>query len=77
MLTGQQDDLDEFMSIVSLPEGVLVRGPVPFDGGMRLLLSVDRAKGNELASALKVATSVRSTRKKGGIVNIRFNPYDL
>ena len=54
-----------------------MRGPVPVDGAMRLLLSIDRARGGDLAHALKIASSVRSTRKKGEVVNVRFDPYDI
>ena len=77
VLTGQQSDVDEFLAIAQLPDGVVVRGPVPVESGIRMLLSIDRAQGNGLASALKMASSVRSTRKKGEVVNVRFDPYDL
>ena len=77
VLTGAQSDVEEFLAIVELPTGVLVRGPVPIDNGIRMLLSIDRSHGNELATALKTASSVRSTRKKGDVVNVRFDPYDL
>ena len=77
VLTGNQADIDDLLALTQLPEGVLHRGPVPADTGARLLLSIERAQGLNLAQALKDATAVRSARKKGEPVNIRFDPYDL
>lgn len=77
VLSGTQADIDDLLEITTLPDEVLRRGPVPTESGARLLLSVPRAKGLELAQALKDATSVRSARKKGEPVNIKFDPYDL
>ena len=77
VLTGSQADIDDLLALTQLPEGVLHRGPVPSDAGVRLLLSVVRSQGLELARALKDATAVRSARKKGEPVNIKFDPYDL
>ena len=77
VLTGTQADIDDLLTITKLPDGVTHRGPVPVEAGVRLLLSIERARGLELAQALKDATSVRSARKKGEPVNIRFDPYDL
>ena len=77
VLSGTQADIDDLLAITAFPEGVLHRGPVPADAGVRLLLSVERAKGMDLAQALKDATAVRSARKKGEPVNIKFDPYDL
>lgn len=77
VLTGAQADIDDLLAITKLPDGVLHRGPVPAESGVRLLLSIERAQGLELAGALKDATAVRSARKKGEPVNIKFDPYDL
>jgi len=77
VLSGTQADIDELLSITQLPDGVTKRGPVPMATGVRLLLAIDRAHGVELAQALKESTAVRSARKRGEPVNIRFDPYDL
>ncbi len=77
VLTGAQADIDDLLALTELPDGVLHRGPVPAPTGVRLLLSIERAHGLELAQALKDATAVRSARKKGEPVNIKFDPYDL
>jgi len=77
VLTGSQADIDDLLALTKLPDGVLHRGPVPAQTGVRLLLSIERAHGLELAQALKDATAVRSARKKGEPVNIKFDPYDL
>ena len=77
-LTGEQVDIDDLVSIAQLPAQTLIRGPVPTsDGQMRLLLSVPKKLGLDLALALKRATAVRSTRKKGGAVNVRIDPDKL
>ena len=77
VLSGAQADIDELLSITQLPDGVSKRGPVPVEKGVRFLLAIDRARGLELAQVLKTSTAVRSARKKGEPVNIRFDPYDL
>jgi len=77
VLAGSQADIDDLLALTELPDGVLHRGPVPAQTGVRLLLSIERAHGLELAQALKDATAVRSARKKGEPVNIKFDPYDL
>ncbi|MEY4493765.1 MAG: hypothetical protein RL355_1114 [Actinomycetota bacterium] len=77
-LTGQQVDIDDLVSISELPEGTVTRGPVPTnDGQVRLLLSVPKKLGLALSLELKRATAVRSTRKKGGTVNVRIDPDKL
>ncbi|NBV90127.1 MAG: hypothetical protein EBR84_01765 [Actinobacteria bacterium] len=77
VLTGAQADIDDLLSIAQLPESILKRGPVPAANGVRLILSTTRAEAPALAEALKQATNVRSARKRGDAVNIRFDPYDL
>ena len=77
VLTGTQADIDDLMALTELPAQVQTRGPVPTPTGVRLLLSIDRAHGLDLACALKDASAVRSARKRGEPVNIRFDPYDL
>jgi primosomal protein N' (replication factor Y) len=77
-LTGQQVEIDDLVSISELPEGTVTRGPVPTnDGQVRLLLSVPKKLGLALSLELKRATAVRSTRKKGGTVNVRIDPDKL
>lgn len=77
-LTGAQVDIDDLVSLCQLPEETLSRGPVPaLDGQMRLLLSVPKKLGIDLALELKRATAIRATRKKGGTVNVRIDPDKL
>jgi primosomal protein N' (replication factor Y) len=67
----------EFVEALSLPAAGEVLGPVPLkDGDERLLLRVPRAKGLDLAAALKAAQSVRSARK-GEPVRVDLDPQTL
>ena len=57
--------------------GADVLGPVPSkEGSERLLLRVPRARGLELAAALKAAQAVRSARK-GDAVRVELDPHFL
>jgi len=77
-LTGSSADIDELLEIADIPEGTLTRGPVPLDdGNVRMLLSIDRHEGLQLAGALKAATATRSARRKGAPVNVRMDPLSL
>jgi primosomal protein N' (replication factor Y) len=76
-LTGDQTDIDDFISQAQLPSQTVTRGPVPVDGKMRLLLSVPKKHGLELSTELKRVTAIRSARKKGGTVNVRIDPDKL
>ena len=63
--------------LASLPEWVEPLGPVQVAGGEeRLLLRVTRARGAELAAALKGASGVRSARK-GEAVRVEVDPRTL
>ncbi|MCU1588758.1 MAG: primosome assembly protein PriA, partial [Frankiales bacterium] len=67
----------EFVHDVALPPGGELLGPVPAkDGEERLLLRVDRARGLELATALKAAQAIRSARK-GEPVRVELDPQTL
>lgn len=78
VLTGTQSDIDDLLEIAHLPDGTIKRGPVPVgQGELRLLLSIERARGVELSTALKDATAIRSARHKGKPVNIKIDPHHI
>ncbi|MBU6347492.1 MAG: primosomal protein N' [Actinomycetales bacterium] len=77
VLAGQKADIDDLLAIAELPDGVTIRGPVPTAAGVRLILAINRSNSVDLATALKSASVIRSARKRGEPVNIRFDPYDL
>lgn len=77
-LTGEQIDIDDVIELAQLPSETVTRGPVPtYDGQLRLLLSVPKKLGNELATEIKRVTAIRSARKRGGLVNVRIDPDKL
>ena len=77
-LTGLLEDIDDLLAITELPEGVTKRGPVPMgEGAVRMLLSVPRQQGIQLATAVKAANATRSAKHRGQPVNVRVDPYDI
>lgn len=77
-LTGQSDDVAHVMSLIAMPEGVNVRGPVPtVDGKTRMLLSAPKSESAALVSAVKAAVTLRGARHKGDPVNVRVDPLDV
>ena len=74
-VTGAPAAVAEYLA--SLPDWVQPLGPVPVAGGQeRWLLRATRARGTELAAALKGASGVRSARK-GDAVRVEVDPRTL
>ena len=74
-VTGAPTAVAEYLA--SLPDWVQPLGPVPVAGGQeRWLLRATRARGTELAAALKGASGVRSARK-GDAVRVEVDPRTL
>ena len=77
-LTGDPNDVDEAVAMLSLPKQSLIRGPVPDKNSqVRMLISCDRRLGLELSAQLKAMTAARSAKHKGGSVNVRIDPLNL
>ena len=77
-LTGEPNDVDEAVAMLSLPAQTLIRGPVPDKNSqVRMLISCDRRLGIELSAQLKAMTAARSAKHKGGSVNVRIDPLNL
>ena len=78
VLTGDPNDVDEAVAMLSLPKQSLIRGPVPDKNSqVRMLISCDRRLGLELSAQLKAMTAARSAKHKGGSVNVRIDPLNL
>ena len=75
-LDGSATALAELRDSLQLPAGADVLGPVPHGDAQRLLIRVPRAKGVELAVALRSASALRSARK-AETVRIELDPYSL
>ncbi|HVE24090.1 MAG TPA: hypothetical protein VNC22_01735, partial [Sporichthya sp.] len=62
-----------------LPAGAALVGPAPpaEDDEVRAVLRAPRARGGELAAALRAAAGVRSARKAVGAVRIQVDPTSL
>ncbi|MDP9092882.1 MAG: primosomal protein N' [Actinomycetota bacterium] len=77
-LTGPASGVAELLEAAALPEGAEVIGPVPAGkDGERILVRVPRARGTELATALKAAGAIRSARKSPDPVRAVLDPLDL
>jgi primosomal protein N' (replication factor Y) len=77
-VTGAAGAVAELVSMADLPGDADVIGPVPAERGEeRLLIRVPRARGSELAHALKTAASLRSSRKAPDPVRITLDPQEL
>lgn len=76
---GAERDVEELLSLVELPSGADVLGPMPGPDGdsVRVIVRVPRTVGSALARSLKAAAGVRSVKKSGGSVRIRVDPVDL
>jgi primosomal protein N' (replication factor Y) len=70
-VTGDPDDLEAALATLTLPAGAEVLGPVPVVGahhdeeqeGVRYVLRVPRASGEDLSRALREMQAQRSARK--------------
>jgi primosomal protein N' (replication factor Y) len=77
-LTGAAPGVAELIELASLPEGAEIIGPVPAGkDGARTLVRVPRARGAELAIALKSAAAIRSARKSPDPVRLVLDPLEL
>lgn len=75
-VTGDPGAVDDVVTLLDLPEGTEVLGPVPDGNQSRVVLRVPRAKGAALARALGEVQRVRSARKLDA-VRIQVDPVDL
>ncbi|HMC67585.1 MAG TPA: primosome assembly protein PriA, partial [Mycobacteriales bacterium] len=79
-LTGGTDAVKELLSLLELPAGAEVLGPVPVAGrsgeeaGERMLVRVPRRDAAALSTALHAAAAIRSARKSPGAVRIELDP---
>ncbi|WP_375500319.1 primosomal protein N' [uncultured Jatrophihabitans sp.] len=77
-LTGSSATLTELVAALDAPEGLQVIGPVPVErDAHRVLLRVPRARGAELAHALRIAAAGRSARRSAEPVRIQLDPLEL
>jgi len=79
-LDGAASDLDDLLSLLSLPRGAEVLGPMPASGDAsraRALVRTTAGAGRDLSRALQEASGVRSAAKRGGHVRVRVDPVDL
>lgn len=80
--SGAAADVAELLSLVTLPAGAEVLGPMRVDESgdddtVRAIIRVPRASGTALAAGLREAAGVRSVRKSGGAVRVKVDPVDL
>jgi primosomal protein N' (replication factor Y) len=79
-LSGATDAVQELLSLMQLPSGAEVLGPVPVasrsgeDAGERMLVRVPRRDSAALSTALHAAAAIRSARKSPGAVRIELDP---
>jgi primosomal protein N' (replication factor Y) len=79
VVTGSASAVGELLDAARLPEGATLVGPAPTgeDDEVRAVLRAPRARGGELATALRAAAGVRSARKAAGAVRIQVDPTHL
>ena len=75
-MTGDPGAVDDVVTLLDLPEGTEVLGPVPDGDQSRVVLRVPRAHGAALSSALGEVQRLRSARKLDP-VRIQVDPVDL
>jgi primosomal protein N' (replication factor Y) (superfamily II helicase) len=76
-ITGEPGAVDDALTLLDLPPGAEVLGPVPFDDdGSRVVVRVPRAHGPALSRALGEVQRVRSARKLDA-VRIQVDPVTL
>ncbi|GAA1198777.1 primosomal protein N' (replication factor Y) [Kitasatospora gansuensis] len=81
-VTGAPQAVEDLLSLIRLPEGADVLGPVPAPGGRgqeweRALLRVAPGQGAVLAAALKAAQIARVALRSPDQVRIRIDPPDI
>ncbi len=67
----------DLLAAAALPEGADVLGPVPYGEGERALVRAPRARGTDLAAALKQALAARAARKAPESVRVELDPLTL
>ena len=80
-ITGPPGAVDDALTLLDVPEGAEVLGPVSFDEGrddgeVRVVVRVPRARGAALSAALSELQRLRSARKLDP-VRIQVDPVDL
>lgn len=90
-IDGTSDSIAELLSTATLPDDVVVLGPVPLPPAARkpfssddspaeverILLRVDRRSGAALARALTAAQAVRSTHRSDAPLRVQIDPVDI
>jgi primosomal protein N' (replication factor Y) (superfamily II helicase) len=77
---GLVDDVADFVTLLELPDGAQVLGPLPVPGDetrRRALVRAPAAALRSLSRALHAAAAIRSAGKRGGPVRVRVDPIDL
>lgn len=75
-VTGEPGALDDALTLLSLPDGAEVLGPVPVGDEQRVVVRVPRSAGAALSTALAELQRVRSARKLDA-VRIQVDPLVL
>jgi primosomal protein N' (replication factor Y) len=75
-ITGEPGALDDALTLLGVPEGVEVLGPVPVGDEARAVLRTPRARGADLSAALGELQRVRSARKLDA-VRVQVDPPTL
>ncbi len=75
-VTGDPGAVDDVVTLLDLPDGTEVLGPVPDGDQSRVVLRVPRASGPALSRSLGEVQRVRSARKLDA-VRIHVDPVDL
>ncbi len=75
-ITGEPGAVDDAVTLLDLPEGAEVLGPVPVDDEERVVVRVPRAHGGRLSRALGELQRARSGRKLDA-VRIQVDPVAL
>ncbi|GAA0686765.1 primosomal protein N' [Kitasatospora atroaurantiaca] len=81
-VTGAPHAVADLLSLVRLPEGTDILGPVPAPGGRgeeleRALLRVAPGQGSALAASLKAAQIARVALRTPDPVKVRIDPLDI
>ncbi|MDX6253689.1 MAG: hypothetical protein QOJ11_23 [Frankiales bacterium] len=85
-LTGSREAIDDLLGHATLPPAAEVLGPLEVhearsgetgEHRQRALVRVPRAQGAELATALKIASSLRSARKAAETVRVVLDPVEV
>lgn len=75
-VTADPGSLDDALTLMELPEGAEVLGPVPAGDQQRVVLRVPRSRGAQLSAALLELQRVRSARKLDP-VRVQVDPLGL